>query len=69
MHNVIEQDHRHSKRLTNPMMGFGSFNAARRTLSGIATMSMIRKGQVAGISQGNSVAQANLIEECFGMSA
>jgi hypothetical protein len=51
------------------MMGFGSFNAARRTLSGIAAMSMIRKGQVAGISQGNSVAQANLIEECFGMSA
>ena len=29
-----------------PMMGFGPFNTARRTLRGIEAMSMIRKGQV-----------------------
>ncbi len=34
MNNIIEQDHRNIKRLTKPMMGFGSFNTARRTLSG-----------------------------------
>jgi transposase-like protein len=60
INNVIEQDHRNIKRLTKPMMGFGSFNTARRTLSGIEAMSMIRKGQVKGISQGDSVSQARL---------
>jgi IS6 family transposase len=33
------------------MMGFQSFNTARRTLRGIEAMSMIRKGQVKGISK------------------
>jgi transposase-like protein len=51
LNNVIEQDHRNIKRLTKPMMGFGSFHRARRTLKGIEAMSMIRKGQVKGISQ------------------
>jgi IS6 family transposase len=69
LNNVIEQDHRAIKRLTKPMMGFGSFNAARRTLKGIEAMSMIRKGQVKGISQGDSLSQAKFIEELFGMSA
>ncbi|MBW4528832.1 MAG: DDE-type integrase/transposase/recombinase, partial [Phormidium tanganyikae FI6-MK23] len=44
LNNVIEQDHRNIKRLTKPMMRFGSFKTARRTLSGIEAMSMIRKG-------------------------
>jgi transposase-like protein len=69
MSNVIEQDHRNIKRITKPMMGFGSFHMARRTLSGIEAMSMIRKGQVKGISRGDSVSQAKFIEELFGMSA
>lgn len=69
MNNVIEQDHRNIKRITKPMMGFGSFNSARRTLSGIEAMSMIRKGQVKGISRGDSVSQVKFIEELFGISA
>jgi transposase-like protein len=69
MNNVIEQDHRNIKRLTKPMMGFGSFNSARRTLSGIEAMSMICKGQVKGISKGDSVSQVKFIEELFGISA
>lgn len=44
LNNVIEQDHRNIKRITKPMMGFQSFNRARRTLSGIEAMNMIRKG-------------------------
>jgi transposase-like protein len=51
------------------MMGFGSFNSARRTLSGIEAMSMIRKGRVKGISKGDSVSQVKFIKELFGMSA
>jgi len=69
LNNVIEQDHRNIKRLTKPMMGFSSFNTARRTLSGIEAMSMVRKGQVNGTSQGDNVSQAKFIEELFGISA
>ncbi len=51
LNNIIEQDHRNIKRIVKPMMGFGSFNTARRTLRGIEAMSMIRKGQVRGVRQ------------------
>ena len=44
----IEQDHRAVKRLTRPMMGFKSFEAAQSTLAGIELMHMIRKGQLEG---------------------
>lgn len=66
---MIEQDHRAIKRIVKPMMGFQSFHTARRTLSGIEAMNMIRKGQVNGISQGDSVAQAKFVKEIFGVSA
>lgn len=69
LNNVIEQDHRNVKRIVKPMMGFKSFNSARRTLRGIEAINMIRKGQVSGIEQGRSVSQAKLIEELFGVIA
>ena len=69
LNNVIEQDHRNIKRITKAMMGFKTFNSARRTLSGIEAMNMIRKGQVNGIEQGNSVSQAKFIEAIFAVSA
>nr|WP_269452768.1 DDE-type integrase/transposase/recombinase [Phormidesmis priestleyi] len=68
MNNVIEQDHQNIKRLAKPMMGFGSFYTARRTLSGIEAMSMICKGQVKGVSQRDSVSQAEFIAELFGIT-
>ena len=43
LNNRVEQDHRNIKRITKPMMGFKSFNSARRTLRGIEAMNMIRK--------------------------
>jgi len=69
LNNVIEQDHRTIKRIVNPMMGFQSFITARRTLSAIEAMNMIRKGQVNGIEQGSSVFQAKFIEALFGIAA
>ncbi len=42
--NMVEQSHRFIKRLVNPGMGFGSFNTARRTLSGYEAMNMKRIG-------------------------
>jgi transposase-like protein len=59
---VVEQDHRNIKRIVKPMMGFKTFNSARRTLSGIEAMNMIRKGQVKRVKQGDSVSQANLLK-------
>lgn len=69
LNNIIEQDHRNIKRIVKPMMGFQSFNTARRTLRGIEAIDMIRKGQVKGISQGDSVSQAEFVNEIFGVSA
>jgi transposase-like protein len=38
----VEQDHRAIKRVTRPMLGFKSFDAAQDTLVGIELMHMIK---------------------------
>jgi putative transposase len=48
LNNVVEQDHRAVKRVTRPMLGFKSFDAAQSTLAGIELMHMLRKGQLKG---------------------
>jgi putative transposase len=42
----VEQDHRAVKRVTRPMLGFKSFEAAQGTLVGIELMHMLKKGQM-----------------------
>jgi putative transposase len=39
----VEQDHRAVKRVTRPMLGFKSFDAAQGTLAGIELMQMLKK--------------------------
>ena len=46
LNNIVEQDHRGVKRVTRPMLGFKSFEAAQDTLVGIALMHMIKKRQM-----------------------
>jgi len=46
LNNVVEQDHRAVKRVTRPMLGFKSFEAAQSTLTGIELMHMIKKRQL-----------------------
>ena len=46
LNNRIEGDHRFIKRRTRPMLGFKKSNSAKRTLSGIETIHMIRKNQL-----------------------
>ncbi|MEO8545550.1 MAG: IS6 family transposase [Burkholderiaceae bacterium] len=46
LNNIVEQDHRAVKRITQPMLGFKSFLAAASVLAGIEWMHMIRKGQM-----------------------
>ncbi|RAP38753.1 hypothetical protein DID80_02230 [Candidatus Marinamargulisbacteria bacterium SCGC AAA071-K20] len=43
---LFEQDHRFIKRLTRSILGFKMCNSARRTLSLIEPVHMIRKGQL-----------------------
>jgi putative transposase len=46
LNNLVEQDHRAVKRIVRPMLGFKTFDSARRTLRGIELMHMIKKGQM-----------------------
>jgi putative transposase len=48
LNNLVEQDHRSVKRVTRPMLGFKSFEAAQGTLAGIELMHMLKKGQLVG---------------------
>ena len=46
------------KRVTRPMLGFKSFNAAQSTLVGIELLPMLHKGQlVDGVEQGLTAAE------------
>lgn len=65
LNNVVEQDYRNIKRITGSMMGFKTFNSARKTLRGIEAI----KGQVKGIEQGDSVSQVRIIASIFGIAA
>jgi len=43
--NIVEQDHRFIKKITEPMKGFKAFYSADARLSGIELHDMLRKGQ------------------------
>ncbi|GMA66013.1 IS6 family transposase (plasmid) [Alicyclobacillus fastidiosus] len=68
LNNIVEQDHRFIKKMTNPMLGFKSFQSAEDTLKGIEAMHMLRKGQVK--LQHSPVSNvAEFINHLFGLSA
>ena len=46
VNNIVEQDHRGVTRITRPMLGVKSFEAAQDTLVGIELMHMIKKKQL-----------------------
>ena len=46
LNNLIEQDHRFIKKITNPMRGFKAFHSAQAPIDGIETAHIIRKGQL-----------------------
>jgi len=46
MNNIVEQDHRFIKKITQPTKGFKSFYSASATLKGIELCHMIRKDQL-----------------------
>lgn len=46
LNNLVEQDHRAIKRVTQPMLNFKAFHSATSVLASIERMHMIRKGQM-----------------------
>jgi transposase-like protein len=46
LNNIVEQDHRHIKRIVTPMGGFRTMRTAARTIAGIELMNMIKKKQL-----------------------
>ena len=46
LNNIVELDHRFTKRITRPMLGFKAFHSAATTLAGIEPAHMIRIGQL-----------------------
>ena len=69
LHNVTKQDHRSVKKRVWLAKGYGSFQSAWRTLQGIETVNMIRKGRVKWLPKEDAVAQALFIGELFGLAA
>jgi IS6 family transposase len=49
--------------------GYKTFLSAKRTLEGIETIHMIRKGRVRRVAKKNVVAEANFIAKLFGLAA
>jgi putative transposase len=69
LNNVIEQDHRLAKSELWLAKGYGAFHSAWRTLEGIETMHMIRKGRVRWVGHRDAIAQAQFISKLFGLTA
>jgi IS6 family transposase len=56
------------KRLVKPGMGFFSFETAWRTLQGFEAIHMMRKGQMQGVSKGDSLRLVAFIAELFAVA-
>ncbi len=69
LNNIVEQDHRRTKRLARPGLGFGNLPTARRTLSGYEAMAMIRKGQVHTTDGHDMRAQTAFVASLFEIAA
>jgi transposase-like protein len=69
LNNVIEQDHRTVKKRVWLAKGYGSFQSAWRTIQGIETMHMIRKGRVRWLAKEDASGQALFIARLFGLAA
>lgn len=69
LNNVIEQDHRFIKKKVRASQCFKRFHTAERTLEGIESINMIRKGQVKRLSSNDAQGQAKFVASLFGIAA
>jgi transposase, IS6 family len=68
LNNVVEQDHRTIKRRVRASQAFRAFHSAWRTIQGIETINMIRKGQVRWVPKGDIAGQVAFIAGLFGIA-
>jgi transposase, IS6 family len=68
LNNIVEQDHRAIKRRVRAMQGFRSFHSAWRTIQGIETVNMIRKGQIRWLAKNDILGQVAFIAGLFGVA-
>ena len=69
LNNGIEQDHRFIKKKVRASRCFKRFHTAERTLWGIESVKMMRKGQVNRLSGSDSHGQATFAASLFGIAA
>jgi IS6 family transposase len=69
LNNIVEQDHRSVKKRAWPAKGYGSFRRTERTVEGIETVNMIRKGRVRWVAKDDVKAQARFVRNLFGIAA
>ena len=68
LNNLIEQDHRYTKRRVIASQNFRNFWSANRTIAGYESMNMIRKDQIKNVNQGDILGQIELIHSLFGIA-
>jgi transposase-like protein len=69
LNNVIEQDHRFIKKKVRASQCFKRFHTAERTLEGIESINMMRKGQVKRLDGRDAAGQAKFVASLFGVAA
>jgi IS6 family transposase len=69
LNNIIEQDHRFVKKKVRASQCFKRFQTAERTLEGIESMNMIRKGQVKRLSGDDVQGRAKFVASLFQIAA
>ncbi len=69
LNNVIEQDHRFIKKKVRSSQCFKRFHTAERTIEGIESVNMMRKGQVKGLVGNDARGQAKFVASLFGVAA
>jgi IS6 family transposase len=69
LNNVIEQDHRFVKKKVRASQCFKSFHTAERTIEGIESINMLRKGQIKRLDGSDAQGQAKFVASLFGITA
>ena len=69
LNNVIEQDHRFVKKKVRASQCFKRFHTAERTLEGIESINMMRKGQVKRLAGSDAIGQARFVASLFQIAA
>jgi transposase-like protein len=68
LNNVVEQAHQAVKRRVRATQGFRAFDSAWRTIQGIETVNMIRKGQVRWLAKDDIPGQATFVGRLLGLT-